>query len=136
MGRIYEARASGRVYGIDVRAVIGAVFDIAGQIKGGAALPCLHDGFAGLVGVDLAGRRGWLDRRDLQVLALLNIENCVIGQNKGGAVAPFCGGVGLRVLGVAGRKLLVRTICLPLSPFRTLPLRSRACLNVSQNGER
>ena len=71
-------------------------------------LPCIHDGFAGFVRSDLAAWLGRFHRGNLQILALFDVENGVMRENKGSPVAFLSTDIGLRVLGLAASKLLVK----------------------------
>src|ERR1700739_1146286 len=83
MGGVDEAIASRHVYSVGARDVVSAHFRWIVQMESRAIGPSGDDGLAGFV---LLYRvrccRRLLDLRDGQALALLNVENGVIGQHK------------------------------------------------------
>src|SRR6266536_5395777 len=80
---IDEAIASWHVYRVGARDVVSAHFRLIVQMQSRAIGPPGNDGLAGLVLLyRVRGCRRLLDLRGGQALALLNVENGVIGQHE------------------------------------------------------
>jgi len=88
--RIYEPGAGGHVYGIGTRPIVGAIFRFAGQLETRPIAPSADNGFAGLVQFNFIGLRWMLDPGKREAVALLDIENRVIGEEERGAAILFC----------------------------------------------
>ena len=92
MGGIDEAIPNWHVYSVGARDVVSAHLGRVVQMEGRAIGPPGDDGLAGFVLLYRVRCGRWLlDLRDGQALALLNVENSVIGQHKRWAAVLIVG---------------------------------------------